>query len=161
MLKLEYRPALVLTSSLIQHYNEQETLYKKDVTEYLKQTTSRDETIQTWKQISKQAEEEARKLAENLKESRENKLFRKRKQTESTSDLKPGQKQKHYQHYYQHQYQDQQRHQPNPLIQALTGLIHDLSKTNIQKTSTYKGKGKEPAHGRGFFKKGGPPSQGQ
>ena len=61
----------------------------QDVTQHLlrKQGTDRDEAIATWKESSRKAEEEARNLSESLKESRENKLFRKRKRTESMSNL--------------------------------------------------------------------------
>ena len=57
---------------------------------------------------------------------------------------------------------DGQRQPPNPipLIQALSGLINDYSKNGQQQQGYQgqRGKGKEPAHSRGYPKKGEPPS---
>ena len=169
-----HQASLNLTTTLIDHYKavikvEQETLEKitKEITEYLKHLsgTSREEEITKWKQQSKNAEEEARKLSESLKESRESKLFRKRKRTESTSNLRPNPskqallpsvpKQPHL-----------QTQPPTDFLEALTGLIQTYSKngrpqqqqhqqqSRQQQQST---RGKEPANGRGFQRKGVPP----
>ena len=109
---------------------------------YLRQQNPRDEAITQWKRISKQAEDEARKLSECLKESRVNKLHRKRKRTDSMQNLLPeGQKQKPT---------------PIPLMEALHGLLHNYSKNEYQQQE-YSGRGKGPANGRGYVKKGGPP----
>ena len=169
-----HQASLNLTTTLIDHYKavikvEQETLEKitKEITEYLKHLsgTSREEEITKWKQQSKNAEEEARKLSESLKESRESKLFRKRKRTESTSNLRSNPskqalfpsapKQPHL-----------QTQPPTDFLEALTGLIQTYSKngrpqqqqhqqqSRQQQQST---RGKEPANGRGFQRKGVPP----
>lgn len=93
-----HQASLNLTTTLIDHYKaviraEQDTLeeIKKETTEYLKYLSgvSREDEITKWKQQSKNAEEEARKLSKSLKENRESKPFRKRKQTESMSNLRP------------------------------------------------------------------------
>ena len=145
-----------LTLILIKHYaslikTEQETLetIRREVTQYLTQSDNKQKEIETWKQISKLAEDEARKLAESLKESREGKLHRKRRRTESMQNLLPDTEQK------QHTIHP-------PLIDALNGLITSYSRNeqkNEQKQQehTYMGRGKQPAHGRGYPKKGGPP----
>ena len=93
-----HQASLNLTTTLIEHYkkvikNEQDELekIKIEIANYLKHLTgtTRDEEIARWKQQSKTAEEEARKLSESLRESRDSKLFRKRKRTESMSNLVP------------------------------------------------------------------------
>ena len=144
--------SLSLTNLLIKHYSkiiqtEQETIeeIKTEITDHLKHTTSRDLAITKWKHLSKQAEDEARKLAENLKETRENKLHRKRKRTESMSDMLPTK-----------QRQQQPQQEPDALIKALTGLLNDYSKNDYTQ-QTQGEKGKEPYHGRGYPRKGGPP----
>ena len=144
---------LSLTSTLIQHYSsiieaEKQTLeiIKKEIAEYLKLQNPREEAIENWKKIRKQAEDEARKLSESLKETRINKLHRKRQRSDSMQNLVPeGQR---------------QQLNPNPLIQALHGFLNDYSKNEQpqQEHREYRGKGKEPAHGRGILRKGGPPS---
>lgn len=112
--------SLKLTSTLTAHYakviqTEQANLekMKTEITSYLNhlQAAQKQEAIVTWKLVSKQAEDEARKLGESLRESRDNKLFRKRKRTESMTNL-PAKRQPLPQG-------------PNDLIQVLTGLIED------------------------------------
>ena len=136
------------------------------MTEYLTKLsgTTREEEIKKMEQ-SKKAEEEARKLSDNLKESRESKLFRKRKHTESQQNLIPSTskqvllptpKQPHL-----------QQSPPTDFMEALTGLINTYSKNGPpeqrrQYQYTYQpqpqqpSRGKGPANGKGFPRKGAP-----
>ena len=160
-----HQASLNLTTTLIDHYKaviraEQQTLemITKEITEYLKHLsgTSRRGEITKWKEQSKNAEEEARKLSESLKESRKSKLFRKRKRTESMSNLRPNSskqallpsapKQPHL-----------QMQPPTDFLEALTGLIHTYSK-NGQQQYQQQQQSKETANGRGFQRKGVPPN---
>ena len=109
----------------------------------------REQHIAKWKEQSRIAEEEARKLAQNLKESRETKLFRKRKRTESLSNMNniPPTKQPAPQH--------------ENLIEALTGIIGNYSKNGQEEQQPQQqqsSKGKGPANGREFPRKRGLPN---
>ena len=137
------------------------------MTEYLTKLngTTREEEIKKWKEQSKKAEEEARKLSDNLKESRESKLFRKRKRTESQQNLIPSTskqvllptpKQPHL-----------QQSSPVDFMEALTGLINTYSKNGLpeqrrqyqhihQQRPQQLNRGKGPANGKGFPRKGAP-----
>ena len=71
-----HEAGLNLTSILIKHYAsvikaEQETIetIRKEVIDYIKQANPREEAIQTWKTLSKQAETEARQLSNTVKET--------------------------------------------------------------------------------------------
>ena len=169
--------SLNLTKTLIEHYkkvikNEQDTLekIKHEITEYLKQLTgtSREDEITKWKQQSKNAEEEARKLSESLKESRDSKLFRKRKRTDSMSNLMPGTSRQALLPNPPKQ-PNLQMHPPTDILQALTGLVNTFSKNGpeqqrqqhqlqYQPQLQQSTRGKGPANGRGFPRKGAPPS---
>ena len=114
---------------------------------------------------SKNAEEEARKLGDSLKENREAKLFRKRKRTDSQPNLIPSTskqvllptpKQPHL-----------QQNPPADFMEALTGLINTYSKNGPQQQRQYQqymyqpqlqqpNRGKGPANGKGFPRKGAP-----
>ena len=106
----------------------------------LKISSSKQEDIEKWRKISKLAEDEARKLAETLKDSREGKLHRKRPRTECMQNL----------------VQEPEKQAGHPaLLDALNGLLTTYSK-NDQEQQTHRGRGKQPAHGKGYLKKGGP-----
>ena len=150
---------LNLTSMLIRHYSsvikaKKATLesIKKEITDYLKQQTPREEAIKSWNQISKQAEDEARKLSESLKESRTNRLHCKRPWSESIAPTRQRQQ------LMQNPAPERHQQQPHPtnIIQALHGFLNDYAK-NEEQRQVQRGKG--PAHGRGYPKKGGPPGQ--
>ena len=138
------------------------------MTEYLQSLSGacREDEIAKWKEQSKTAETEARKLSESLKESRETKLFRKRKRTESQQNLGPSTsrqvllptpKQPHL-----------QNNQPPDIIEVLTGIINTYSKNGPQQQrgeyqrpppppqQQYSSRGKGPANGKGFPRKGVP-----
>lgn len=169
-----HQASLDLTTTLIEHYTkviraEQETLdkIKQEMTEYLTRLngTTREEEIKKWKEQSKNAEEEARKLGDSLKENREAKLFRKRKRTDSQPNLIPSTskqvplptpKQPHL-----------QQNPPADFMEALTGLINTYSKNGPQQQRQYQqytyqpqlqqpNRGKGPANGKGFPRKGAP-----
>ena len=165
-----HQALLNLTTTLIDHYKaviraEQDTLeeIKKETTEYLKYLSgvSREDEITKWKQQSKNAEEEARRLSKSLKENRESKLFQKRKQTEGMSNLRPNSskqtlfpstsKQPHL-----------QTQPPTDLLEAFTGLLNSYSKNGQpqqqQQQQQQSTRGKDPANGRGFRRKGVPPT---
>ena len=127
-----HQASLNLTTTLIEHYkkvikNEQDELekIKIEIANYLKHLTgtTRDEEIARWKQQSKTAEEEARKLSESLRESRDSKLFRKRKRTESMSNLVPNASKQALLPNAPKQ-PNLQLHPPTDLLQALIGLIN-------------------------------------
>ena len=129
-----HQVSLNLTTSLIEHYkkvikNEQDELekIKIEIANYLKHLsgTTRDAR---WKQQSKTAEEEARKLSESLRESCDSKLFRKRKRTESMSNLVPNASKQALLPNAPKQ-PILQLH-PTDLLQALTGLVNTFSKTD-------------------------------
>ena len=116
----------------------------------------------------RRAEEEARKLSESLKESRDSKLFRKRKRTDSMSNLMPGTSRQALLPNPPKQ-PNLQMHPPTDLLQALTGLVNTFSKNGpeqqrqqhqlqYQPQLQQSSRGKGPANGRGFPRKGAPPS---
>ena len=128
---------------------------------------TRDEEITRWKQYSKTAEEEARKLSESLRESRDSKLFRKRKRTESMSNLMPNASKLAL--LPNPPKQPNIQHTPTDLLQALTGLVNTFSiNGQEQQQQQYQPhqpqyrpqstRGKGPANGRGFPRKGVPPN---
>ena len=172
-----HQASLNLTTTLIEHYkkvikNEQDTSekLKKEITDYLKHLTgaSREEEIAKWKQQSKTAEEEARKLSESLKESRDSKLFRKRKRTDSMSNLMPSTSRQALLPNPPKQ-PNLQIHPPTDLLQAPAGLVNMFSKNGpeqqqqqrqpqYQPQLQYSTRGKGSANGRGFPRKGVPPN---
>ena len=171
-----HQASLDLTTTLVEHYKrvikkEQDTLekIKVEITNYLKHLTGtpREEEISKWKQQSKIAEEEARKLSESLRESRDSKLYRKRKSTDSTSNLVPNTSRQALLPNPPKQ-PNLQMHPPTDLLQALTGLVNTFSKNGQEQQRQQRqlqhqpqlqqsARGKGPANGRGFPRKGVPP----
>ena len=150
--------------------NEQDELEKItiEIANYLKHLTgtTRDEEIARWKQQSKTAEEEARKLSESLRESHDSKLFRKRKHTESMSNLVPNASKQALLPNAPKQ-PNLQLHPPTDLLQALTGLVNTFSKNGREQQQPQQhqpqyrpqsSRGKGPANGKGFPRKGVPPN---
>ena len=140
--------SLNLTRTLIQHYSqiiEQERKSLEEIKQeinHLKHITvkkDRDETIQKWRDLSKEAEMEAKKLSEQLKNSRENKLFSKRKRNQDQAQTEPpiGMERPH----------PRMEQNPKNFIEALSGLIQQY--TRIPPTR----KGKEPDNGREYQRK--------
>lgn len=110
---------------------------KEEITDYFKYLTgaSRDEEITRWKQQSKTAEEESRKLSESLRESRDSKLFRKRKHTDSMSNLMPNASKQALLPNTLKQ-PNLQTHPPTDLLQALAGLVNTFSKKRTRTATT-------------------------